>query len=785
MESMLPTRRRLNRVALVGNYLPRRCGIATFTADLSESLAIAAPGLDFWAVAMNDRPEGYIYPHRVKFEINENRRSDYQLAADFLNLGHADIVCLQHEYGIFGGDDGGLVLELLKRLRMPVIVTLHTVLENPSSGRRSVLCEIAELADRLVVMADLAVQFLRDIYDVPEEKIALIPHGIHDVPFVDPNYYKDVFNVEGKKVLLTFGLLSPGKGIEGMVDALPAILDEHPDAVYIVLGATHPAVKLQHGEDYRSTLQRRAVDQGVADHVIFHNKFVELPELMEFLGAADVYITPYLDEAQIVSGTLAYALGCGKATVSTPYWYAKEMLSDGRGRLVPFRNPKALAAAVIDLLDNEVERHAIRKRAYQHTRPMRWSEVAASYLDLFARVQQERSTNPRPVLPREKLRERTLDLAEIRLDHLETLTDDTGILQHARFNVPRRAHGYCTDDNARALIVAVRAAEHVGATSHIRTTPLAGRYLSFLDSALDEKTGRFRNFLSYDRRWLDGMGSEDCYGRTLWALGVTEVRSKVRGHASLAAELFQQALPAALELETPRGCAYALLGVHEHLRRFSGDSHTRRVRDQVAAHLFNQWREHATDRWPWVTDTLTYANGRLVQALLLSGRWTFNDAMLELALNALRWLIEVQTSAGGYFQPVGCEGWYPENGLKALFDQQPIEVAAMVDACLEAYRVTKDQHWYKQAQWCFNWFLGDNDLRQPVYDQRTGGCSDALAPHGANENQGAESTLSWLMALLSLYDLSVETTTTELDIDDAEAETAPEPSPDMAQTPVS
>ncbi len=752
MASMPTTWTCISRAALIGTYLPRRCGIGTFTTDLSESLASVAPAVDFWTVAMNDRPEGYSYPHRVKFEINENRRSDYHLAADFLNLGHANVVCLQHEYGIFGGPDGQLVLDLLGRLHMPVVVTLHTVLKSPSDGQRHVVAEMADIADRLVVMSQLAVEFLRDVYHVPEEKIVLIPHGIHDVPFVDPNYYKDLYGVEGKKVLLTFGLLSPAKGIEGMIDALPMIVSKHPDTVYIVLGATHPSVKLRYGEDYRRTLQRRAVERGVADHVIFHNKFVELPELTEFLGAADIYVAPYLNEAQIVSGALAYAMASGKATVSTPYWYAKEMLADGRGKLVPFRDPSALARAVIGLLDNEVEGHVIRKRAYQHTRPMRWSEVASRYLDLFARVEHQRATNPRPLQRREKLRERTLDLPEIKLNHLEMLTDDTGIFQHARFNVPRRDHGYCTDDNARALIVAVLAAEHVGHVSQIRVHQLAGQYLSFLENAFNEKTGRFRNFLSFDRRWLEETGSEDCHGRALWGLGVTEGHSSVPGHASLAAELFRQALPASLELEHPHAWAYSLLGIHEHLRHFAGDSYTKRIRDELAFRLFNCWHEEAGDDWPWITNTLTYANGRLVQALLLSGRWTFTDTMIELALRSLRWLLDVQTAIEGHFQPIGCTGWFPKGGQKALFDQQPIEAAGMIDACLEAYRITADRYWNDRAQWCFNWFFGYNDLRQPIYDQRTGGCSDALAPHGVNQNQGAESTLSWLMSLLAFYD---------------------------------
>ncbi len=753
MEPSLAAWSRLKRVALVGNYLPRRCGIATFTTDLSEGLATLAPSVDFWAVAMNDRPEGYAYPPRVKFEVSANRPADYRLAADFLNLGSVDVVCLQHEYGIFGGPTGRLIFDLLARLRMPLIVTLHTVLREPSDSQRGIVKELAEIADRLVVMSQMGVEFLREVYQIPEDKIALIPHGIHDAPFVDPNYYKDVFGVEGKKVLLTFGLLSPSKGIEAMIDVLPEIVARHPDAVYIVLGATHPGVKLERGEDYRHSLQRRAADRGVEDHVIFHNKFVELQELMEFLGATDIYVTPYLNEAQITSGTLAYALGSGKATVSTPYWYAMELLADDRGKIVPFEDPRALATAVLELLENETERHAMRKKAYQYTRAMRWSEVAARYLDVFVRVQRERSSNPRPVRRRERLRERTLDLPEINLDHLEVLTDETGIFQHARFNVPRRDHGYCTDDNARALIVAVRAADYVRDVSHVRVHSLAGRYLSFLEHAWNQRTGRFRNFLSFDRRWNDEGVSEDCHGRALWALAVTEAWSKVHGHASLASELFQPALSAAVDFESPRAWAFGLQGIHEHLRRFGGDAQAKRIRDELATRLFDHWQKTATEGWPWTEDTLTYENGHLVQALLLSGRWMFRDDMMQLAFRSLGWLVDVQTSSEGHFEPVGTDGWYPRGGTKAVFDQQPIEAAGLIDACLEAYRVTKDRSWSQRAQWCFGWFLGDNDLRQPIHDLRTGGSADGLGPDGINQNQGAESTLCWLMSLIAMYDL--------------------------------
>ncbi|MEE9212019.1 MAG: glycosyltransferase family 4 protein, partial [Phycisphaeraceae bacterium] len=755
---MKKTRRKwdsLQTVALLGDYLPRRCGIATFTTDLAEALAAADPSTQVWAVAMNDRPEGYRYPPRVWFEVNQKRLGEYRLAADFLNMSKADVVCVQHEYGIFGGPDGKHVLELLRRLRMPVVTTLHTVLNKPTDSQREVLMKIAESSDRLVVLADRAVQFLRDIYKVPENKIVMIPHGIPDVPFVDPNFYKDHFDVEGKKVILTFGLLSPSKGIENMIDAMPKIVAKHPDVVYIVLGATHPGVLAEQGEDYRTGLIRRAQDRGVADHLIFHNKFVELDELCEFLGAADVYVTPYHNETQIVSGTLAYALGSGKATVSTPYWYAQEMLAKGRGRIVPFKDPDALAAAIIELFDNEVERHAMRKRAYNFTRKMRWQEVACRYLDLFSQSRDQRQRVPKPIFAERKLRDKQPDLAEIKLDHLRKLTDDVSIFQHARYTVPWRHHGYCTDDNARGLIVAVMAQDHVRVDAGLDS--LASRYLSFLDHALNEEAGRFRNFMGYDRRWLEDVGSEDSHGRAMWALGVAVARCQARGQMSLAMNLFHRALPAAEKFQWPHAWAYALIGIHEYLRQFGGDSQVRRVREHLAHRLFERFQQNARDDWPWPTNTVTYANARLPHALLLSGRWMFRNEMIEKALWVLEWLVHIQTSPEGHFAPVGCNGWFPRGGAMARFDQQPIEATSMIEACLEAHHVTNDRKWLDHAYRCLNWFLGDNDLRTPLYDHTTGGCHDGLHPQGVNENQGAESTLCWLLALLALYDHNLET----------------------------
>lgn len=737
-----------HKIALIGNHLPRQCGIATFSTDLLEALAQENPNGECWAVAMNDIPGGYRYPAQVRFEVNQRVLSEYGMAADFLNMNRVDVVCLQHEFGIFGGENGAHVLDLLSNLRMPVVTTLHTVLQSPSAGQLGVIRRIAQLSDRLVVMSRRACDILQEVYGVPERKIAFIHHGIPDVPFVDPNYYKDQYGVEGRQVILTFGLLSPGKGIETMIDALPAIVANHPETVYIVLGATHPHAKREQGESYRLSLQRRALELGVGDHVIFHNRFVDLKELCEFLGAADIYVTPYLNREQITSGTLAYALGCGKATISTPYWYAEEMLADGRGRIVPFSDPAALAEQVNDLLDNEVERHAVRKRAYTFCREMIWKEVARNYLALFNEVKEERARSPRPVFRAKTMDTAPRELHQPKLDHIIRLSDDVGILQHAKYVVPDRYHGYCTDDNARALIAVLMAREMIPNSD--AAANLAYIYTSFLYHAFNEETGRFRNFMGYDRRWMEEIGSEDSHGRAIWGLGEAVALSESAGIRDAARALFEKALPAMTEFTSPRAWSFALVGIHAYLSRYSGNSEVRRVREILADKLFALYKHNASDKWPWIEDLLGYANGKITQALILSGRYMDRDEMLQAGLQSLEWLMKVQTDPKGHFVPVGNNGWYPRQGDKARFDQQPIEALSMIEACREAYDATNDPKWVSHAQRCLEWFLGRNDLNAPLYDHKTGGCCDGLQADGPNRNQGAESTLVCFLSMLHL-----------------------------------
>jgi glycosyltransferase involved in cell wall biosynthesis len=738
----------ISRIAFIGNYLPRQCGIATFTTDLCEAIATEYSDTTCIALPVNDIEGGYPYPSRVRFELSEKDIESYRRAADFLNINNVDLVCLQFEYGIFGGRAGSHILTLLRELRMPIVTTLHTILRDPDAQQRQVLQEVAGLSDRLVVMSERGAEFLQTVYRVLPDKIDLIPHGIPDLPFVDPSFHKDLFGVEGKIVLLSFGLLSANKGIENVIAALPAISAKHPNVVYFIVGATHPHVKRHDGESYRLSLQWLAQEKRVEGHVIFYNRFVSLEELVEFIGAADIYITPYLNPAQIVSGTLAYTLGAGKAVISTPYWYAEEMLAEDRGVLVPFRDPGALAEQVIDLLDNEAKRHGMRKRAYLFGRDMIWPQVARRYMESFRRARAERRHFTPTDFAVKPLDKRPGELPPLKLDHLRRMTDDTGMLQHAIFTVPNYREGYTIDDNARALTVSTLLEE----LGNEQALELTSRYLAFVGYAFNNESGRFRNFMDYQRNWLEDSGSDDSHGRTLWALGTLLGRSNTPALHSMAGRLFEQALPVITHTTSPRAWAFALIGIHDYLRRFDGDRRASQVREELAGRLLGLYQNHRTDEWRWYEQSLTYCNAVLPHALLMSGQWIPNNDMTEAGLESLAWLADLQRSDtnGSHFVPIGSNGFYKRGGERARFDQQPVEAQAMVSACLEAHRITGDKNWHKEARRAFEWFLGRNDLNLPIYDPTTGGCRDGLHADRPNENQGAESSLAFLQAVLEL-----------------------------------
>ncbi len=746
---MMNKREILNKIAFLGDYLPRKCGIATFTSDIYNNIALQYPKSDCFVVSVNDIKEGYDYPKEVRFEIEEQKLASYRRAADFLNFNNTDVVSLQHEFGIYGGQSGSHILALLRDLHLPVVTTLHTILEKPSPDQFRVMKEIIKLSARLVTMTEKGKTFLTEIYKTPSEKIDVIPHGIPDMPFVDPNFYKDQFGVEGKQVLLTFGLLSPQKGIENVLTALPDVLKEFPNLVYVILGATHPNLIKEQGETYRMRLERMASDLGIKKNVIFYNRFVEIEELKAFIGMSDIYITSYINKAQITSGALAYSFGCGKAVISTPYWHAEELLADGRGILVPFGDSKAIAKELIGLLNDENRRHSMRKKAYLMGRNMIWSEIAKRYIESFQKARLPKIEKYPRIFAVKTLEEKRAELPEINLNHLIRMTDSTGLYHHAIGSIPNYNEGYCTDDNARALLLTVLLEEAYEDTTKIHE--LSGRYSAFVNYAFNEETKHFRNFMSYDRKWIKNEGSDDCQGRSIWALGTCAGRSKHPNFHMWGAQLFNQIIPSAEKLTSPRAWAFSLLGINEYFKRMSGDTIANQARDILTNRLTKLYDSVATDEWLWFEEILSYDNAIIPRALIVSGRWSGNEKAFDMGLKSLKWLLKTQTSEGGYFRPIGSNGFYVKAGNRAKFDQQPIEAYSMLSACLEASRATDDKGWLESARMIFEWFLGRNDLGIPLYNTQTGGCHDALHVDRINQNQGGESTLAFLLSLVEMH----------------------------------
>jgi glycosyltransferase involved in cell wall biosynthesis len=745
--SLFPSSR---RIAFLGDYVPRRCGIATFTHNLCEAVSGEAMDAKCIVIAMNDRVEGYDYPDEVRFEIQQMDVDDYRAAAYQLNQSKADVLSIQHEFGIYGGPAGGHLLGLVKELRIPVVTTLHTILPDPDASQRRVMEELVASSGRIVVMAHKGADILREVYGVDLNKVDVIPHGIPDVAYTGTEGFKKQFGMEGRTVLLTFGLLGPGKGIEYAIRAMPEIIRRHPDAVYLILGATHPHLVAREGEKYRTFLEHLADDLGVADHVVFFNRFVSDEDLSQFIGAADLYVTPYLNESQITSGALAYVFGAGKAVISTSYWHARELLDDGRGVLVPFRDPDAIARAVCGLLDDPAGMDRMRRRAYEDSRDSTWPAVGKRYLESFAKAQSEHRAVAESVLSRRSTATRPGKLPPVILTHLERLSDGTGMLQHAVYNVPNHHEGYCSDDNARAFLLCLLLERSAIPPLKVNLDLLATRYLAFLAAAFHQPAGRFRNFMSYDRKWLENYGSEDSHGRVMWATGTGAAISGNEGHRRLCSECYERGLAAVASFSSPRAWAFTLLGIHGYLRVRPEHPESLDMREFLTKRLLEIRHGCADPHWPWFENSVTYENARLCQALILTGRSMPSDKALALGLESLRWLAIHQLSPAGHFRPVGTNGFHHRDGERATFDQQPVEAQAMVSACLDAYDATGDDFWPREARRAFDWFLGRNDLGIPLYDPTSGGCRDGLHQDRANENQGAESTLAFQIALAEM-----------------------------------
>ncbi|MCC7232044.1 MAG: glycosyltransferase [Bacteroidia bacterium] len=731
------------KFAFIGTYPPRQCGIGTFTQDLYQSIVKPGgqPGRhEGFIIALNDHDQMYRYSDEVAFSIRQEHQRDYVAAAKFINLSGADICVLEHEYGIFGGQSGVYILPLLHRLEIPLIVTLHTVLKDPSYNEKAILQEICKMAAKVVVMAHKAVEFLTTLYDVDPEKIELIHHGVPDIHFNQEQVKKE-FKLENRKVILTFGFIGRNKGIETVIKALPEVIKKHPEVIYLVLGKTHPNVIRYSGEEYRNYLQRLTSTLHLNKHVYFLNEFTDQKLLFKYLSASDIYVTPYLNEAQITSGTLSYSVGVGSGVISTPYWHAEELLSDGRGKLFPFNDSEALSDILLDLLDHPEKLNEMRQRAYEYGREMTWERSGERYIEV---ARDACSQSPQEHSRPENILDPTI-LPEFSLLHIKRLTDDTGIIQHAKFGIPNLKEGYCLDDHARALLMVLMAYRQTRDKEILELAPI---YLSYIHY-MQNKDGSFRNFLSFNRNFLDEVGSEDSFGRTIWALGYLLGNAPNDAYYQTGKSIFFAAVPCFERLKSIRGLANTMTGISYYLRRNSTDEGMIQQLRTMAYTLVNYYKNNRNDDWEWFEDVITYDNGMLPLALFHAAEILNDEEILSVANRTMNFLTKL-TQRDGYLSIIGNEKWLRRGGERSIFAQQPVDALAMVLMYQQAFHVTRDRELLKRLFTCFMWFLGENDIRMSLFDFETWGCCDGIENYGINRNQGAESSLAYLISHLTV-----------------------------------
>lgn len=732
------------KIAFIGTYTPRECGIGTFTKNLVDSVVCIKPDIanefEGFVVALNDYDQDYPYPQEVKFKIKQDHQPDYLEAANYINLSGADLCILQHEFGIFGGQSGVYILPLLHRLSVPFVVTVHTVLEKPSYNEKAVLKEICKMASRVVVMTNKAIELLTTIYELQEDKIVLIAHGVPDIHH-DPSQSRKEFKLEGRKVLLTFGFIGRNKGIETVINALPDVIDKFPEVLYMVVGKTHPNVLRHAGEEYRNYLQRLVQTLGLNDHVVFLNEFVDDQKLFKYLAACEIYITPYLNEAQITSGTLSYAMGTGCAVISTPYWHAAELLSDEKGKLFEFNNSTQLGIMLNALLSQPDTLTDLQKKAKAYGKLIKWPKIGEKYIDLFRSVLSE----PRLSQVKKKTIIDPLLLPPFSLAHIKRLTDDTGIIQHAKFGIPNLKEGYCLDDNARALLMVLIAYRQTKNSLALELSPI---YLSYINY-MQNKNGTFRNFLSFNRNFLDDVGSEDSFGRTIWALGFLLGNAPNDAYYQTGRLVFFDASPNFENLKSIRSISNMMIGVSYYLKSCPSDDAMKERLRSFAYKLVNEFQECSTNDWRWFEPLLAYDNGMMPLALLHAAEILQDDKITAIGIESMNFLTSV-TMKDGYLSIVGNKAWYKKDGERSLFAQQPIDALAMILMFHQAFHLTKDKEYIKKLYTSFMWFLGENDLRMSLYDFETKGCCDGFEKYGINRNQGAESSLAYLISHLTV-----------------------------------
>ncbi len=742
------------KIAYISSYPPRECGIATFNHNLLRAIGYdkTAVSEDSYVVAMNDSEhlDTYEYPPEVQYKIRQENQKDYIRAADYINTSFVDACVMEHEFGIYGGENGVYILPLIARLQKPLVTILHTVLKDPSFMQLTIIREIAKYSSRIVVMSHRAVGFLTSIYGIPFNKIQLIEHGVPDLEPKENNPVKETLAFKNKKVLFTFGLISRNKGLETVVQALPAIVAKNPDVMYVVLGATHPGVIRNSGEEYRESLKKLARQLNVEDNLTFINKFVSEEQLFDYLTACDMYITPYLNEAQITSGTLSYAIGAGAAVISTPYWHAQELLAENRGRLFDFKDSDALAGIVNELFEDTDKLKQLKTNAFEYGLHLRWPSTGQVFIDVLDEAiyksLAEKEDNNKQIIDPDAM-------PSFSMAHIQRLTDDTGIVQHAKYGIPNLKEGYCLDDNARALIMAILAYQQTKSKVALELLPIYLSYIQYMQC----DDGNFRNFLSFTREYLDEVGSEDSFGRTVWSLGYLIDNAPNNSYREFATELFHKSVPHFKFLTHLRGMGNTMIGLSSFLKANPGNEEISNEFDELAAKLKEAYRSNKNGHWHWFEEKMTYDNAILPLALLCHYQASKDEESLDIALESMAYLSQ-KTLIQGYLNPVGNDGWlYDNGGEMPAYDQQAIETMAMVLMYYKAYEITHDLTYIKQMYLCYQWFLGENSLKLPLYDHETRGCGDGLQRHGVNRNQGAESTLAyWISHLYVLKGLEFE-----------------------------
>ena len=726
-------KKRESQILFLGTYPPRECGIATFTQDISNAVARTLfPHIKVKISAMNRNGINiYNYSDRVVHEINDADMDSYIETAKKINADKKiKLVCIQHEFGIFGGEYGNYLIPFLEVLEKPCVITLHSILPNADNSMKKVIQSLDKKIKAFIVMAEKGKHILREQYKVKSD-VHVIPHGIPTIPFESSSKEKKLLGYERKTILSSFGMVGPGKGYEEVIESLPEVVKKFPDTLYLVIGETHPAVRKEQGESYRNFLEEKVKRLGLQNNVKFYNKYLTISEIIRYLKATDIYLASNQDPNQITSGTLSYALGAGRPVISTPFLHAQEAVNQHRGLLTKFKDSESFTKSLLTLLDDPSKRKSMEKEAYHYTRSMTWPNVAIAYEQVFNKYA-DLTTKTSRILP------------PIKMNHLLKLTDNFGIIQFANNTNPHLDSGYTTDDNARALMACIKYYHHFKDVSKLNQIKI---YLNYLNH-VQQFDGRILNYVNKDKTLDKERWTEDAHGRALWSLGTLlatpnlpqEIKSKAQ-------ELFKKALLPLRNFTSPRAIAFSIIGISQYQERTNNQENLQTI-IELTERLISHYKDNSTQEWKWFEKYLTYSNSKLTEAMFHAYQTTNNEKYLEIAEESLNFLNSI-TFEEDIFVPIGQQGWYLKDGKRAYFDQQPVDVASMVQTLITANKITNKDEYMDLALNTFEWFLGKNSLKQIVYNEHTGGCYDGLGEHSININQGAESTVSYLLARLA------------------------------------